>query len=118
MIKLKWYLYKGLRAVSYTHLIEEEIKYCIKNNKVDSEASKELKKIRRSIEITEGRIKERLNKFITSSANKKYIQEFIISKRDDRYVIPIKASYKNEVDGICLLYTSHKCLVIHHLKKY
>ena len=79
--------------------IEEEIKYCIKNNKVDSEASKELKKIRRSIEITEERIKERLNKFITSSANKKYIQEFIISKRDDRYVIPIKASYKNEVDG-------------------
>ena len=33
---------------------------------------------------------------------KKYIQEFIISKRDDRYVIPIKASYKNEVDGIVL----------------
>ena len=79
--------------------IEEEIKYCIKGNKVDSEASKELKKIRRNIEITEGRIKERLNKFITSSANKKYIQEFIISKRDDRYVVPIKASYKNEVDG-------------------
>lgn len=82
--------------------IEEEIKYCIKNNKVDSEASKELKRIRRSIEITEGRIKERLNKFITSSSNKKYIQEFIISKRDDRYVIPIKASYKNEVDGAIL----------------
>ena len=33
---------------------------------------------------------------------KKYIQEFIISKRDDRYVIPIKASYKNEVDGVVL----------------
>lgn len=82
--------------------IEEEIKYCIKNNKVDSEASKELKRIRRSIEITEGRIKERLNKFITSSSNKKYIQEFIISKRDDRYVVPIKASYKNEVDGAIL----------------
>ena len=82
--------------------IEEEIKYCIKGNKVDSEASKELKKIRRSIEITEGRIKDRLNKFLTSSANKKYIQEAIISKRDDRYVIPIKASYKNEVDGAVL----------------
>ena len=82
--------------------IEEEIKYCIKGNKVNSEASKELKKIRRSIEITEGRIKDRLNKFLTSSTNKKYIQEAIISKRDDRYVIPIKASYKNEVDGSVL----------------
>jgi len=82
--------------------IEEEINYCIKGNKVDSDASKELKKIRRNIEITEGRIKDRLNKFLTSSSNKKYIQEFIVSKRDDRYVIPIKASYKNEVDGIVL----------------
>ena len=82
--------------------IEEEIKFAIKNNKVCTDASKELKKIRRSIEITEGRIKERLNKFLTSSTNKKYIQEFIISKRDDRFVIPIKSSYKNEVDGTIL----------------
>ncbi len=87
--------------------IEEEIKFCIKNNKVSTEASKELKKIRRSINITEDRIKEKLNKFLTSSTNKKYIQEFIISKRDDRFVIPIKASYKNEVDG-AILDTSSK----------
>ncbi|MCC0709001.1 endonuclease MutS2 [Clostridioides sp. ES-S-0190-01] len=82
--------------------IEEEINYCIKSNKVDSNASKELKKVRRNIEVTEGKIKDRLNKFITSSINKKYIQEFIISKRNDRYVIPIKSSYKNEVNGTIL----------------
>ena len=82
--------------------IESEINYIIKNNKVDSNASKELKKIRRNIEVCESKIKERLNKFITSSSNKKYIQEFIISKRGDRYVIPIKSSYKNEVDGTVL----------------
>lgn len=82
--------------------IESEINYTIKGNKVDSNASKELKKIRRNIETCESKIKERLNKFLTSSGNKKYIQEFIISKRADRYVIPIKASYKNEVDGTVL----------------
>lgn len=82
--------------------IEEEIKFSIKNNKISSEASKELKKIRRSIDIFEGRIKEKLNKFLTSSTNKKYIQEFIISKRDDRFVVPIKSSFKNEVDGAVL----------------
>lgn len=82
--------------------IEDEINYCIKSNKVDSNASKELKKVRRNIEITEGKIKDRLNKFITSTINKKYIQELIISKRNDRYVIPIKSSYKNEVDGTIL----------------
>lgn len=87
--------------------IENEIKYAIKNNKVDSSASKELKKIRRNIEICESRIQDKLNKFITSSSNKKYIQEFIISKRDNRYVVPIKSSYKNEVDG-AILDTSSK----------
>ena len=34
-----------------------------------------------------------------SSANKEYIQEFFISKKDDRFTIPIKASYKNQVAG-------------------
>ncbi|WP_053957183.1 endonuclease MutS2 [Inediibacterium massiliense] len=87
--------------------IENEIEYCIKGNKVDAQASKELKKIRRNIEVTESKIKERLNKFLTASRNKKYIQECIVSKREDRYVIPIKASYKNEVDGV-LLGTSSK----------
>ena len=87
--------------------IEEEIKFSIKNNKVSSEASKELRKIRRNIDICEGKIKERLNKFLTSSTNKKYIQEFIISKRDDRFVVPIKSSFKNEVEG-AILDTSSK----------
>lgn len=87
--------------------IEEEIKYAVKNNKISSDASKELKKIRRNIDICEGRIQERLNKFLTSSVNKKYIQEFIISKRDDRFVVPIKSSFKNEVEG-AILATSSK----------
>lgn len=82
--------------------IEEEIKFSIKNNKVSSESSKELKRIRRNIDICESRIKEKLNRFLTSSTNKKYLQEFIISKRDDRFVVPIKASFKNEVDGVIL----------------
>ncbi|MDM5189181.1 endonuclease MutS2 [Bacillus sp. DX4.1] len=79
--------------------IEEEINVSIKGNSVDSAASKELKRIRNQIETTEEKIKERLNKFLNSSANKKYIQEFFISKKDDRYTIPIKASYKNQVAG-------------------
>ena len=82
--------------------IEEKINFCIKANKIDTNASSELKKIRRKIENCESKIKDRLNKFLTSSSNKKYIQEFLISKRDDRYVIPIKASYKHEVNGVVL----------------
>ncbi|MEK3906622.1 endonuclease MutS2 [Oceanobacillus sp. FSL W7-1309] len=79
--------------------VEEEVDYSIKGNRVDSAASKELRRIRRSIESVEEKIKERLNKFLNSSTNKKYIQETFISKKGDRYTIPIKASYKNQVPG-------------------
>ncbi|KAA0948817.1 endonuclease MutS2 [Sporosarcina sp. ANT_H38] len=79
--------------------IEEEINYSIKGSRVDSEASKELKRIRNHIAKAEEKIEELLNKFLKSSANKEYIQEFFISKKDDRFTVPIKASYKNQVAG-------------------
>ncbi|MEW4318855.1 endonuclease MutS2 [Bacillus thuringiensis] len=79
--------------------IEEEINFSIKGNSIDAAASKELKRIRNNIDSVDGKIKERLTKFLNSSANKKFIQEFFISKKDDRYTIPIKSSYKNQVAG-------------------
>lgn len=79
--------------------IEEEINFSIKGNSIDAAASKELKRIRNNIDSVDGKIKERLTKFLNSSANKKFIQEFFISKKDDRYTIPIKFSYKNQVAG-------------------
>ncbi|QFG00363.1 endonuclease MutS2 [Psychrobacillus glaciei] len=90
---------------SYSHSmmefkdIEESINHSISGNRVDSDASKDLKRIRNHIAKTEEKIEERLNKFLKSSANKEYIQEFFISKKDDRFTIPIKASYKNQVEG-------------------
>lgn len=79
--------------------IEEEINSSIKGSRVDSNASKELKKVRRLIEDTEEKIEDRLNKFLNNKNNREYIGEFFISKRNDRYTIPIKASYKNHIDG-------------------
>ncbi|MDD1502558.1 endonuclease MutS2 [Lysinibacillus sp. CNPSo 3705] len=79
--------------------VEEEINFAVKANRVDSAASRDLKRIRNHIETTEEKIKDRLVKFLNNSANKTYIQEFFISKKDDRYTIPIKASYKNHVQG-------------------
>ncbi|UPM54594.1 endonuclease MutS2 [Gottfriedia acidiceleris] len=79
--------------------IEDEINFSIKGNSVDSAASKDLKRIRNKIESVEEKIKDRLNKFLSSSANKMFIQDFFISKKDDRYTIPIKASFKKQVPG-------------------
>ncbi|WP_294358463.1 endonuclease MutS2 [uncultured Clostridium sp.] len=87
--------------------VEENINNSIKGSGIDSNASKELKKIRKQIDFCEGKIDERLNKFLRNPNNKEYIQEFFVSKRNDKYTIPIKAQYKNYVKGI-LIDTSAK----------
>lgn len=79
--------------------IEEEIESAIKGSIIDSNASKELKRIRRHIEDCEAKIKDKLDKFLKSSANKEAIQEFFISQRNGKYTIPIKAAFKNQVQG-------------------
>ena len=79
--------------------IEEEINKSIHNNIIDSNATKELKRIRRLIENTEIKIEEKLDGFLKSSNNKILIQDFFITKRNGRFTIPIKSSYKNQVDG-------------------
>ncbi|MCD7034215.1 endonuclease MutS2 [Metabacillus sp. GX 13764] len=78
---------------------EEEINAAIKNGKVDSSASRELRRIRGQIESKEEKITALLTKFMNSSENKKVIQDFFISRKNDRFTIPIKASFKNQVAG-------------------
>lgn len=94
-------------SIADLSFIEEEINIAIKGNRVDSNASKELKKIRRHIDNCEGKIKEKLEKFLKSSSNKTYIQEFFISERKGKFTIPIKAAYKNSVEG-SIIETSSK----------
>ncbi|MDU2489877.1 MAG: endonuclease MutS2 [Clostridium celatum] len=86
-------------SITDLSFIEEEINRCIRGSIVDSNASRELKKIRRGIDECENKIKEKLERFLKNSENKQYIQEFFISKRNGRYTIPIKSSYKNYVQG-------------------
>ena len=92
--------------------VEEEINFAIKANRVDSAASRELKRIRHHMETTEEKLKERLTKFLNNSANKPYIQEFFISQKDDRYTIPIKATYKNHVQGTVVEISSKGATVL------
>ncbi|MEH6941975.1 endonuclease MutS2 [Bacillus sp. JJ722] len=92
-------LYTYAHSMAEFRDIEESILFAIKGSRVDSGASKELKRIRNQMAKTEEKIEERLQKFLKSGANKEYIQEFYISKKEDRFTIPIKASFKNQVAG-------------------
>ncbi|WP_268913215.1 endonuclease MutS2 [Lentilactobacillus sp. SPB1-3] len=62
-------------------------------------ASSELRSIRRSIQRTQTNIRSRMDKFI-KGPDSKYLSETIITVRDDRFVIPIKAEYKQKFGGI------------------
>ncbi len=93
--------------ISDLSYVEDEINLAIRGSIVDSNASKDLKKIRRHIDICESKIKEKLDKFLKSSENKEYIQEFFISKRYGKYTIAIKAAHKNKVQGT-IIETSSK----------
>ena len=77
-------------SISSSILGEEEI--------ADS-ASPELASIRRHMRATEARVREILQKIISSS-DSKYLQESIITIRSDRYVVPVKSEYKNSVPGL------------------
>ena len=79
--------------------IEEAIMQAIRGGRVVDEASKELKRLRKQIDVLEGRIEERLNKFLKSAANREAIQDGFVTKKSDRFTIPIKASYKHKVAG-------------------
>lgn len=79
--------------------IEEEIYQDVQNNHVRTDASRELRKIRRGIQETESAIQQGLQKFLRNSQVKDKIQEFIVVKKNERYTVPIKASYKNQIPG-------------------
>lgn len=67
---------------------------------ISDDASKTLNSLRRNRRRLESAIKEKLNTFIHSSSYSKYIMEPIITIRNDRYVIPVKIEYKENVNGL------------------
>ena len=60
-------------------------------------ASSELRSIRRSIQSTEARIKEKLNHVVSERRNK--LTDGIVTIRNERYVVPVRAEAKNTFGG-------------------
>lgn len=79
--------------------IEDQIYQVIRNNQVENDASRTLRKIRRAIQECEKEIESKLHSFLRNSQNKPKIQEAMIVRKNERYTVPIKASYKNQISG-------------------
>ncbi len=86
------YVNKDIEERIYSVIISEE--------EIADDASPELKRIRREIQIKNNSIKNKINSIVSSSSMQKYLQEAIVTMRNDRYVIPVKKEYRSMVKGI------------------
>ncbi|WP_436866495.1 endonuclease MutS2 [Staphylococcus pseudoxylosus] len=63
-------------------------------------ASYELQGIRSKISSTTQRIKQNLDKIVKSQGNQKKLSDAIVTVRNERNVIPVKAEYRQDFNGI------------------
>jgi len=81
--------------------LEDNIKNAIiSEEEISDDATPELFSIRRKIREQQNAIKDKLNEIVKSSKYQKYMQEALVTMRGDRYVIPVKQEFRNEVPGL------------------
>ena len=71
----------------------------ISEDLIADEASPLLADIRRKMRSANNKIKDTLQAFV-GGARSKYLQENLVTMRDGRYVVPVKAEYRNEIKGL------------------
>ncbi len=82
-------------------LLENDIyKSILGENEMADNASAELKRIRDAITKLNITIKNKLNMFVTSPTYNKYLQDSIVTIRNNRFVIPVKSEFKNNIQGL------------------
>ena len=88
------------QSLSPNRFLEEKITGSIlSEDEIADSASTELADIRRHIRAAAGKVRDVLNRLISSNQSK-YLQESIITMRGGRYVVPVKSEHKNEIPGL------------------
>ncbi len=92
------YLFSSLHANKY---LEEKItNSIIGEGELADSASAELTDIRRAMRVAGSKVREALQKIISSPTYQKALQEPIITVKNGRYVVPVKAEHKGAVPGL------------------
>ena len=88
-------------ALHANRFLEEKISSSIVGeDEIADSASSELANIRRKIRAAGARVRECLQKIISSPSYAKVLQEPIITMRSDRFVVPVKAECKGAIQGL------------------
>ena len=89
------------QALTPNKYLEDKIyKAIISEEEIADAASSELADIRRHIRLQSGKVKETLQKMISSAAFSKFLRDPIITIRQGRYVVPVKSEHKNDIPGL------------------
>ncbi len=72
----------------------------ISEDEIADKASEELYEIRRKMRSKSNSVREKLDAIIHSTHYLKYLQEPIITQRNGRYVVPVKAECRGNVQGL------------------
>ena len=89
------------KALTPNKYLEDKIFGAIlSEEEIADNASPELSDIRRHMRLQAGKIRDTLQKIISSSAYSKILREPIITIRQGRYVVPVKAECKNDIPGL------------------
>lgn len=88
-------------ALQANRFLEEKITGSIVGeDEIADSASPELANIRRKIRAAGARVRDCLQKIISSPSYAKVLQEPIITMRSDRFVVPVKAECKGAIQGL------------------
>ena len=88
-------------AVTPNKYLEDRIsKAILSEEEIADNASPELSDIRRHMRLQAGKIRDGLQKIISSPAYSKFLREPIITIRQGRYVVPVKSECRNDVPGM------------------
>ena len=86
--------------VSNKYLEDRILGAILSEEEIADTASSELADIRRHMRIQSAKIKDSLQKIISSPGYSKFLREPIITIRQGRYVVPVKSECKNDVPGL------------------
>lgn len=94
------YLEIYLLSLTENNFLEKKISSAIiSEDMIADDASDNLYRIRRDQRKCESAVRDLLASY-TSGQKSKYLQENIVTMRGGRYVVPVKAEYRNEVKGL------------------
>lgn len=83
------------------HGLEQKIRKTItQEGEVSDNASPELAKLRKQLRSLQGKAREKMESMIRNPDTLKYLQDPIITLRNDRYVLPVRQEYRNQVPGL------------------